>query len=115
MGIFSVLNAPVVPVVHPQMQIVTQFEFEPSEAGEKEIKFVLLDEDGRELFRLGNHFIVKRDPGGLPTLANQILVFNGATFPQFGSYRFDILIGEEIKAQIPLEVIQFQLPTAPQT
>ncbi|MBI3913248.1 MAG: hypothetical protein HY327_03460 [Chloroflexi bacterium] len=108
MGIFSILFAPVAPVIHPQMQLVTQFEFEPSEVGEKDVKFVLLDEDGREHFRLGVHINVQRNPNGLATLANQILVINGAKFPRFGSYEFHILIGETLAAEIPLEVTQIQ-------
>lgn len=112
MGIFSVIFAPEVPVIWPQMQLVTQFVFESSEAGEKDFAFVLVDADGHETFRFTTHISVQREPNGLPSLANQILTLNGLKFPKFGSYEFHVLLGDTIQAQIPLEVIRTKPPNA---
>jgi hypothetical protein len=106
LGIFSILWAANVPVVHPQMQLVLQLEFDPSEAGERDIKVVLVDEDGREILSLSGTFSVPTQPGPEPIGINYSLGFANVVFPKYGRYAFKILIGGDLKSEVPLSVLQ---------
>lgn len=106
MGIFAVIFTPSAPYVHPQMQLVYQLEFEPAETGKKKIKIVLQDQDAKEIFSASGEIVVPRSAGGGPSVVNQILAFNNLTFRTFGPYEFLLLINDEIKAIIPLQVIR---------
>ena len=48
LNIFTNLVATSEPINHPQMALVTQFEFDPSEAGNKSLRIELVDEDGKQ-------------------------------------------------------------------
>lgn len=106
LGIFSQIHAANVPAVHPQMQFVVQFAFEPIETGEKTIRIVLQDEDGNELLAMQGNLNIPKPPSPDPVVVNQILVLQNVTFPHFGNYEFVIEVdGEPIPTQIPLDVL----------
>jgi hypothetical protein len=106
LGIFSNIMARGEPIVHPQMQLVAQIEFDSTEAGKKDMRIVLEDEDGKDVLSVGGEVTVPRAPRGEPSVINQILVLNNTTFPKFGRYEFRILINARLEATIPLTVRQ---------
>lgn len=110
MGIFGIIYAANEPIVHSQMQLVLQLEFAPFEAGKKEIRVVLRDEDGRELLNLGGELMVPHIEGGEPAIVNQMLVFNNIAFPHFGDYDYAVSIDGEPVALIPLRVMKANVP-----
>ncbi len=114
MGIFTALHAPQAPVVHPQMKLVTQFEFDASEAGQRPLRVTLIDADGRELFGIGATVTIQATHNGHPALLNQIVDLSQLAFPAFGDYEFRILIDDEIVAEIPLIVAPIKPPAQPQ-
>ena len=59
------------PVVHPQMKLVTQFEFDASEAGPAPMRVTLVDDDGHELFGIGGTVTIQATHDGHPALLNQ--------------------------------------------
>ena len=112
LGIFSQIHAASVPAVHPLMQFVVQFAFEPVETGDKTIRIVLQDEDGNELLAMEGHLALPQSGSPDPVIVNQIIVLQNVTFPHFGNYEFVIEVdGETIPAQIPLDVLPIN-PTA---
>ena len=110
LGIFSNIIAPQEPITHPQMQLVVQLEFQPSEAGKKDVRVVLTNEDGHEVLSLGGEMLVPRPPHSQAFTVNQILVFNGVTFPKFGEYEFQFMLNGEVRAQIPVQVVKANPP-----
>lgn len=120
MGIFNQIYAPGVPVQHPQMHLVLQFEIDLAEHGlTKVIEIKLLGEDGQQLASVSQ---TTQIPDLIPLGAQLPLIaaLNGLQFPRYGSYAFHILINEDTKATVPFRVIptpsppQLQLPpTAP--
>jgi 4-aminobutyrate aminotransferase-like enzyme len=104
LGIFSNIFARAEPVVHPQMQLVLQFEFDASEAGKKNARIILQDDDGRELLSMNGEIAVPRAPHGEPIVVNQILLLNNTNFPQFGHYEFAVLLNGRLEATLPLTV-----------
>jgi hypothetical protein len=110
LGIFSNIVARAEPIVHPQMQLVVQFEFDSVEAGKKDVKIVLQDEDGKDILTVRGEINVPRSPHGGPSMVNQILVLNSTNFPKFGSYEFRVLINDRTEAEIPLTVSRSSEP-----
>ena len=108
LGIFTQIFSEKEPIINPQMQLVVQFEFEPSEASKKDFKVVLQDDDAREIFSLSGEMEVPRARGPEPAIVNQVLKFNNVTFPKFGGYEFQVLIGGEVKAKLPVKVLKAQ-------
>ncbi len=106
LGVFTTINATKAPVVHPQMKLVAQFEFDASEAGQHPMRVVLIDADGNELLSIAGVITIQPPPGGKPALMNQLLDLTNLTFPRFGDYEFRILIDDEVAAEIPLTVAQ---------
>ncbi|MCB0058963.1 MAG: hypothetical protein KDE45_18125 [Caldilineaceae bacterium] len=114
MGIFTTINAPQVPVVHPQMKLVTQFEFDASEAGQRPMRVTLVDDDGHELFGIGGTVTIQATHDGHPALLNQIVDLSQLAFPAFGDYEFRIYLDDEVAAEIPLLVAQAKQPPGQQ-
>lgn len=111
MGIFTTINATKTPVVHAQMKLVTQFEFDASETGQRQMQVLLVDDDGHELFSLAAALNIQHPHDGRPVLMNQIFDLSHIAFPTFGDYEFRILLDAEIAAEIPLTVTQ--VPPSP--
>ncbi|MBI3734627.1 MAG: hypothetical protein HY259_14410 [Chloroflexi bacterium] len=113
MGVFSNIFAPNEPIIHPQMYVVFQLDFEPAEAGRKAVKIVLQDADGRELVSMGGEIEIGRPTPGQRSTFNQIAQMNGTVFPKFGQYEICILINGRTEATIPLNAIRAEQPARP--
>lgn len=110
MGIFNQIYTPAVPVQHPQMHLVLQFEIDMAERGmSKVIEIKLLDEDGLQLASVSQ---TTQIPEEIPISAQLPLIaaLNGLQFPHFGSYAFHILINEDTKATVQFRVLPLQAP-----
>jgi hypothetical protein len=112
MGVFTTLTAPKTPVVHAQMKLVTQFEFDASEAGQHQMRVLLVDADGHELLSIGAVVAIQHPHDGRPALMNQIFDLVQLSFPAFGDYEFRIRLDDETVAEIPLIVAQLNAPPA---
>lgn len=111
LGIFSQIHATSVPAVHPQMQFVVQFAFEPAETGDKTIRIVLQDDDAVQVLAMEGQLSLPSPNTADPVVVNQILVLQNIVFPHFGSYEFVIEVdGETIPAHVPVDVLP--APTA---
>lgn len=106
LGIFSQIHAVSIPAVHPQMQFVVQFAFEPAETGDKTIRIALQDADGNELLSMQGQITLPHPNTPDPVVVNQILVLQNVVFPHFGSYEFVIEVdGETIPAHVPVDIL----------
>ncbi len=114
MGVFSQIMAHSEPIVHMQMQLVVQLQFEPAEAGKKQVRILLRDEDGKELLSLGGEITVPRATREAPAVVNQILVLNNVTFPHFGRYEFWVLLNDRLETTIPVAITRAREPDKPQ-
>jgi hypothetical protein len=110
LGIFSNIMARGEPIVHSQMQLVVQIEFDSMEAGKKEMRITLEDKEGKDVLAVGGDLTVPRAPHGEASVINQILVLNNTTFPRFGRYQFRVLINGRLEATIPLTVRRTEDP-----
>ena len=111
LGIFDSIQAQQFPVTHPQMQLVMRFEADRAEAGKaKKIEVQLMDEDGQKLFVLGGEFTLGTGRPGEAIGSNHILMIHMMKFEHPGDYEFKILINDELKAEVPLKLLQFTAP-----
>ena len=112
MGIFTTINAAETPVKHPQMKLVTQFEFEASETGQHQMRIILVDDDGHEQFNIAATVNIQHPHDGRPVLMNQIFDLAHVAFPAFGDYEFRILLNEQVATEVPLTIAQHHPPKA---
>jgi hypothetical protein len=105
MGLFTIINAPVLPWTHPQMQLVLEFEAGSAEWGtDKKIEIKLLDADANQIFAVEGTAKVPRGERGRRVRINSILTLGDVKFNAEGDYVFAILIGGETKKEIALRV-----------
>jgi hypothetical protein len=111
LGIFDSIQVQQFPVTHPQMQLVMRFEADRAEGGRtKKVEVQLMDEDGQKLFVLGGEFTLGTGQPGETIGSNHILTINMMKFEHPGDYEFKILINDELKAEVPLKLLQFIPP-----
>ncbi len=105
LGIFSVIYANQVPCRHTQMAIVVQFEFDPIESGQKQMRIELRDEDGQEVFSVAGMGMIPAAKEAEPTIVNQIVSLRDTVFPAFGQYDFKVLIDDEPVTTLPVKIL----------
>jgi hypothetical protein len=106
LGIFSQIYTSAVPAIHPQMQLVLQFVFEPMEAGEKNIRITLLDADGKLVLSLDGTINIPRPEGPDPLILNQVMQLQNILLPHFGSYEFVVEVdGQIMPVKVPVDVV----------
>jgi len=111
MGIFDSIQAQQYPVTHPQMQLVMRFEADLGESRESnKVGVQLIDEDGKKLFALSGDIALGPVGPGQPIGSNHILTINMLKFEHPGDYEFKISINNEVKAEVPLKVLQIDRP-----
>jgi len=105
MGVFTHINAPVFPWVHPQMQLVLQLEAGPAEwETDKQLEIKLLDQDGIQILSIGGGLKVPKGQSGRRVQMQSIMSLVNVPFNTEGDYCFYVLIGGETKKEAPLQV-----------
>ena len=114
MGLFTIINAPVLPWIHPQMQLVLDLEADPAEWDtQKNIEIKLMDADANQLLSIQGGVKVPRGQSGQRLHINSIMTFGNIKLNSAGDYAFVILIGGETKKRVPLRVNYVPLPSPP--
>ena len=113
MGLFTAIRAPVLPWVHPQMQLIIELEASPAEwESHKEIEIKLLNTDAKQLLSLNANLTVPRGQSGKRSQINSIMAFGNVKFESEGDYVFAIMIGGETKKELPFSVT-YASPSSP--
>jgi hypothetical protein len=113
MGVSNTINARALPLVHPQMQIVLQFEVGPADwETEKGIEVQLLDADGNQLSTIRGNIKVARPKVAKPLQINSIFSINNLKFNNEGDYVFVLRLDGQIEREIPLRVNYVPAPPA---
>ena len=106
MGVFTDINPPKLPFAMPTMFVVTQFQAQPVEVGQqKAVRVVLGDSEAKEMLAMEQSLTVPAPQRpGFPIQINTMICLNMVVFQKADSYRFDIMINGEPKAQVDLRV-----------
>ena len=115
MGIFSRLYMRQFPGKHPQMFLVVQLRATPAEYGRKfKLGIRLIDMDAiRHLVNVNANLQIPTMRNINRAEINHVVRLNNIEFPEPGLYDFSILIDNDVKASLPLEVIEMPLRTVP--
>lgn len=96
LGVFDSIRGREFPLVHPAMALALRFRAEHSDQQQThEVRVVLLDMDGNELFEADGEIEIGRIEPGHFQHTNLVINVRGARFEQPGRYRFRIELGEE--------------------
>lgn len=108
MGIFSRLYIQRFPGKHPQMFLVMQLQARPAEYGRKfKLGIRLIDQDAiRQLVKLDVNLTIPQLTGISHAEINHVMRLNNIEFPESGTYEFSIMIDNDIKGSLPIEVLE---------
>lgn len=107
MGIFDRLSAGKFPAMHPQMFLISRFSGGVAEYGRQfEVNVKLINEDATQiLVDVTSQMTMPRGSGGRRSNANHIMRLNNVTFPEPGTYEFSVLVDNDLKGTVALEVV----------
>jgi hypothetical protein len=107
LGIFDRIAAASFPTAHPRMVFAFRVQAEYADAGRKfPVRVRLMDEDGGVLFDANGELVGPQvEPGGFST-ANQVFTLVGVQFPQAGTYKFVVNVGDLPPHETPFAVAQ---------
>lgn len=95
LGIFDRIAAADFPMVHARMVFVFRVQAEYADAGRQfAVRVRLVDEDGGVLFDASGELGAPQVKPGEFATANQIFNLVGVQFPQAGTYKFVVNVGE---------------------
>ena len=111
LGIFDVIYAGQVPVLHAQCAIAIRLRFQRIEEGEHRLKLNVVDEDGHPVMRtLDGNLAVKFGPEDETSTANFIVNLQQLKLEKFGTYSIDMALDSRHEASLPLMVKPIQQP-----
>jgi hypothetical protein len=118
MGIFSSINATKFPIKHPQMYIIAQLRVGPAEYGRNfTLELKLIDEDAINVIAsVVTRRTVPTPPPDAPRRIglNHIVRLNNLEFPQPGTYQFSILVDNDEKGALAIELNPAPTPPEPE-
>jgi hypothetical protein len=92
LGIFDRINVPELPIVHPQMHLILRLEAHSAERNRAHnVEIRLHDPDGQTIFEV-------------TVSTNQILTLNNLQLTKTGGYNFVVLVNNDLKSEVLLEV-----------
>ncbi len=113
LGIFSHIWVAQFPTVHPRLHLVLHLKGRRTEIGEHSVRIRMVDEEGKELINGDGTVTFNEPPAGvLEIAAGTVLAFD-APFPHPGTYTFEVLVDEHVRAEIPITVAQSPAPHPP--
>lgn len=111
LGMFNAIHSAAFPAMHPQMQLVVQFDAKKFDEGRKKpIDVEVLEADGRKIFAFHTEMVVPKGEPGYPIRVNFIHTLTGVKFDKPGDYEINILVDREVKGTVPLRVAEVRKP-----
>jgi hypothetical protein len=115
LGIFNIIKAKKFPVRHRTMYLVLRVAAQLGEYDiEHEMKILFLNQDGDELGRQEGNFTIPRPESGTQGTIDLIIEVGDLILPALGRYEFRLIINKDVKAVIPLDVVQVESPSEQQ-
>jgi len=106
MGIFRVINAEKCPARQPEMYFIASLTAGAAEFGRQiTIRVKLMDSSAKlTLVDFSQQVVVPTAKGGRRAEVNVIVRLRDIVFPDFGAYQFSILVDNDEKGTLPIEV-----------
>lgn len=107
LGAFDSIFSKKMPVILSTCSITTRIRFEKIEDGDHPVKIHIINEDGKNIGpKPEGNISVKTGPGSDSTVTNVILNIQNLKFEEYGIYRIDLAIDDNIQASLPLRVAE---------
>jgi len=108
LGEFNSILAVALPVRWPMMRLVLKIDARPEEGRKHRLAVRAVDEKGNVIAKIGDGTIDLGEPfrPGLSRRGQMIVEIEGATFPSYGTYRFEILVDGNTLGSVPLYVYE---------
>lgn len=111
LGAFNTINAAQFPTKHQWMHLVVKLRPAYGEYGDtRQLRIVLVDEDGTELFQIAGDFELPKVKGGERPEYNAVIGLRDLVFPHPGKYEFRLYIDKEQKGELPIQLVQLEQP-----
>jgi hypothetical protein len=106
LGTFDTIITNTLPSVHPHCSIALRIVFRDADEGMHKLKLRLINEDGQNILpHLEPELHVKLPDNVYFYSRNLIFNLQQIKFEQAGLYSIDVIIDEEMKCRIPLQVV----------
>lgn len=112
LGGFDTLHAGAAPIRHPACSVVVRLRFFVGEEGRHQFCLRFIDSDGSAIGKgdLKGQIGIQFPPHADSATANIIVNLQNLEFPDFGEYRVDLLINDELVGSLPVFVRQMNRP-----
>jgi hypothetical protein len=105
MGIFDRIASSTFPTVHPRMVFAFRMQSEYADSGTSfPVRVRLIDEDGGTMFEANGEVTAPGVGPGEFSTANQVFTLVGTRFPQPGTYKFVVNVGDDLFHEVPFAV-----------
>ncbi|MBA7638363.1 hypothetical protein ES703_46018 [subsurface metagenome] len=105
LGAFDNIFAKKMPTMHPACAVAARIRFEKIEEGSHPIRIRIIDEDGKSIGpKLEGNVNVRIGDDVDSTATNIVLNIQRLKLENYGQYRIDLAIDNQIKASLPFNV-----------
>ena len=106
-GVFHQLYAPGFPAQQDRLVLAVAVEWDESEQGRREFRIDLTDPNGSPALTIQGHTDVSGWTAGEgPPQTRLVMPLEGVIFPTAGTYKFELIVGDERRAVCPLHLIE---------
>jgi hypothetical protein len=111
LGVFQHINVPQFPYNHPALALVFSVTGDSGDTGKPhDLKIDFVNDDGKSFLKVAGKIQFGQPKPGVKPQANQIININGLLLEKPGTYEFKIIINNEERESIPIEVRQAKAP-----
>lgn len=112
MGIFESITAASFPATQSEMYLITRFAAGPAEYGRNfKMDVTLINEDAsQELVNFAVENTVHRAQHGQDAHLNHLFRLNNVTFTAPGTYEFSVLVDNDLKGTLAVDVKSLPIP-----
>ena len=102
---FDTIFTPVVPYRHNHFSLVLQLRVNPEEAGQKNIRINLIDDDGVNMIKpIDGSFGIPKSEGPMPSIGRFVMEFGSVEFKKYGNYCVRVMIDDTEAASLYFRV-----------
>ncbi|MBI1280554.1 MAG: hypothetical protein GC179_20695 [Anaerolineaceae bacterium] len=110
LGVFNRIYAKEFPAKHRRLYLVARITASIREFDtDYDLQIVLVDTDGNEVAAQQGQIRIPRPESGKTAQADLIIEVADLPFSKQGDYEFTLIINREVKASLPIEVVQIPL------
>ncbi len=107
LGVFHTIASTQFPVVHPHLALALEFRASPLEKGKNfDFEITLRGPDAQVAAQIAGQIQISRDAPALSPIVPMDINLHNLQFPVEGNYRFEIVVNQELKGEVPLEVLR---------